>query len=69
MTTFVTAERHAFDPLGAGALLLGVLVLCLAIGAVLGLAAGSVGIGFAVGAVVGVPASIGAVYVRYRGAM
>ncbi len=56
------------DPLGAGALLLAVLVVCVGIGALIGWAAGSVGIGVAIGAVIGIPASILAVYRTYRGA-
>lgn len=62
------AQRTQFDPLGAGALLVAVLALCLGGGALIGLAAGSVGIGVGVGALVGVPASVAAVVVRYRGA-
>jgi hypothetical protein len=38
------------------------------LGALLGLAAGSLGIGLVIGAVIGVPASVLAVYHRYRGA-
>ena len=62
------AERTSFDPLGAGAMLLGVLVACVGIGALVGWAVGSLGIGFAIGAVVGIPAAIAAVYRAYRGA-
>jgi hypothetical protein len=61
------ANRIQPDPLGAGALLATVLALCVGAGALIGLAAGSVGIGVAVGSVVGVPASILAVVARYRG--
>jgi hypothetical protein len=68
MHSVVGAERTSLDPLGAGALLAGVLFACVGLGAVLGLAAGSVGIGIAIGAVIGVPASILAVYHRYRNA-
>lgn len=68
MTSLATVTRHAsFDPLGAGALLASVVVLCIGAGALIGLAAGSVGIGVGVGALVGVPASIVAVVARYRG--
>jgi hypothetical protein len=66
MTSGVAAARTTFDPLGAGALLLAVLVVCVGLGALLGWAAGSVGIGVAIGAVIGVPGSILAVYRRYR---
>ena len=62
------AQGTQFDPLGAGALLLAVLCLCVGIGAAIGLAAGNVGFGVAGGAIVGVPASIAAVVVRYRNA-
>jgi hypothetical protein len=61
------AQPTQLDPLGAGALLLSVLALCLGAGALIGLAAGSVGIGVGIGALVGVPASVAAVIVRYRG--
>ena len=60
------APRSEFDPLGAGAVLLTVLALCLGAGAAIGLAAGDAGIGLAIGAVVGIPASVAAVIVRYR---
>jgi F0F1-type ATP synthase assembly protein I len=63
----VAAERASLDPLGAGALLTGVLFACVGIGALVGYAAGSTGIGIAIGSVVGIPAAILAVYRRYRG--
>jgi hypothetical protein len=68
MTSGVAAARTSFDPLGAGALLLAVLVVCVGLGAVLGWAAGSLEIGVAVGALIGVPGSILAVYLTYRDA-
>lgn len=58
----------SFDPAGAGGLLLGVLALCIAIGAVIGWSAGAAGIGVLIGAVVGILAGTFAVYRRYRGA-
>jgi hypothetical protein len=66
MLASVAAGRTSIDPLGAGALLAGVLFLCVGAGALLGVAAGSIGIGIAIGAVVGIPASIVSVYVRYK---
>jgi hypothetical protein len=66
MQSVVAAERTPLDPLGAGALLAGVLFACVGLGAALGVAAGAVGAGIAVGAVIGIPAAIAAVYVRYR---
>jgi hypothetical protein len=62
------ADRPSFDPPGAGAMLLGVLFACVGIGALVGWAVGSVGVGIAIGAVIGIPASILAVYRAYRGA-
>jgi hypothetical protein len=64
----VAAERTSLDPLGAGALLTGVLFACVGIGALVGYAAGSLGIGVAIGSVIGIPAAIFTVYRRYRGA-
>jgi hypothetical protein len=61
----VTAQSQ-FDALGAGGLLLGVLVLCVGVGALIGLAAGSTALGVGVGALIGVPASVAAVVIRYR---
>jgi hypothetical protein len=66
VTPAKTAARTSLDPLSAGALLTGVLFACVGLGALAGWAAGSVGIGILVGAVVGIPAAIGAVYRRYR---
>ena len=47
-------------------MLLGVLVVCVALGALVGWLVGSVGIGFAIGAVIGIPVAIFAVYRTYR---
>jgi len=63
------APRTSFEPAGAGAILLTVTGAAIAIGAVIGWAAGSVGLGILGGAVVGLPCSIAAVYYRYRGAI
>jgi F0F1-type ATP synthase assembly protein I len=68
MITAAIAERQTLDPLNAGGLLLGVLVVCVALGALAGWAAGSVGIGFAIGAMIGIPVAIFTVYRTYRGA-
>ena len=67
MQSAVAAVPTLPDPLSAGALLAGVLFVCVGLGALLGLAAGSLGAGIAIGAVIGIPASILAVYRRYRG--
>jgi F0F1-type ATP synthase assembly protein I len=60
-------SRSSFEPAGAGAVLGGVTVAGIGAGALIGWAAGSPGIGALVGAVVGIPAGIFAVYRRYRG--
>jgi hypothetical protein len=50
MLASVAAGRTSMDPMGAGALLAGVLFACVGLGALLGLAIGSVGVGIAIGA-------------------
>ncbi len=62
------AQRPTFDPAGAGGILLLFLVVCAGLGALVGWAAGSVGIGILVGALIGIPAGTFAVYRRYRDA-
>jgi hypothetical protein len=62
------APRPSFNPAGAGGLLLAAAVACMAAGALVGWIAGSWGIGMLVGAVVGIPVGVVAVYRRYRGA-
>jgi hypothetical protein len=59
--------RSQFEPAGAGALLVATTVALAALGALIGWPFGSVGIGILCGSVVGIPAGIFAVYVRYRG--
>jgi len=60
------SPRASFEPAGAGALLGGVTAAGVGVGALVGWAAGSVGLGILGGAFVGIPASIFAVYRRYR---
>ena len=69
MLASVAAGRTSIDPMGAGALLAGVLFACVGLGALLGFAIGSVGVGVAIGSVIGIPAAIVSVYVRYRDSM
>ena len=69
MLSVVAADRTSLDPIGAGALLAGVLFACVGLGAALGVAAGSTGAGVAIGAVIGIPAAVLAVYFRYRNAL
>jgi hypothetical protein len=61
-------SRPSLQYAEAGGVLFGVLFSCVAVGALLGWPAGSVGVGILIGAVVGIPASIYVVYRRYRDA-
>jgi hypothetical protein len=61
--------RQTFDPAGAGALLVTGTAAGIAGGALIGWASGSLAYGVLIGAVVGVPLGIGAVYHRYGKAM
>jgi hypothetical protein len=61
------APSSSFRPAGAGALLTGTTVAGVGVGALVGWAAGSPGLGALGGAVVGIPAGVCAVYFRYRG--
>ncbi len=56
----------SFHPAGAGGLLLAVDALALGAGALVGWAAGSIGLGILGGAVAGIPLGVFAVYRRYR---
>ncbi|HSR24557.1 MAG TPA: hypothetical protein VLW53_13460 [Candidatus Eisenbacteria bacterium] len=62
------APRQTFQPAGAGALLASTTALGIGAGALVGWAAGAVGYGVLVGAIVGIPAGVFAVYRRYRDA-
>ncbi|MDP8910941.1 MAG: hypothetical protein M3M94_02605 [Actinomycetota bacterium] len=62
------APRQSFEPAGAGGILIGVTVAAIALGALIGWAAGSVGLGILGGALVGIPAGVYSVYRRYKGA-
>lgn len=60
------SARPSFQPAGAGGVLLGVLLAAIALGALIGWALGSAGLGMLGGAVAGIPLAGYAVYVRYR---
>ncbi|HEX6489941.1 MAG TPA: hypothetical protein VF002_01055 [Gaiellaceae bacterium] len=60
-------SRPTFQPAGAGAVLGTVTLAGIGVGAGIGWAAGSPGLGALGGAVVGIPAGVFAVYRRYRG--
>jgi hypothetical protein len=61
------ATQEPFPPIEAGALLVAVTVLVIAVCALAGWAAGSPTTGLVVGVVIGIPVGIFAVYRRYRG--
>jgi hypothetical protein len=61
--------RQTFDPAGAGALLITGTAAGIGAGALIGWAAGSVTYGILAGAVVGVPAGVVGVYLRYKDAL
>jgi len=58
---------RSFPPVEAGTLLILVTLLGVGAGTLIGWAVGSVGPGLIVGAVIGLPAGVFAVYRRYRG--
>ncbi len=60
------AQGPSFSLAGAGSVLIGFTAACIVVGALIGWAAGSVGIGLALGAVVGIPVGVATVVVRYR---
>jgi hypothetical protein len=57
---------RSFPPIEAGALLAVVTLLCVGAGSLIGWAFGSLRIGLIVGAVVGLPAGVSGVYLRYH---
>jgi F0F1-type ATP synthase assembly protein I len=61
------SSTKQFEPAGAGALLAGTTVAGVGVGALVGWAAGSAGLGALGGAIVGIPAGVFVVYRRYRG--
>ena len=63
-----SGRRQTFNPAGAGGLLLATMGACIGGGALVGWALEATDIGLLVGAVVGIPLGVFAVYRRYRGA-
>ncbi|HWE80814.1 MAG TPA: hypothetical protein VG265_04135 [Gaiellaceae bacterium] len=60
------SEPRSFPPVEAGALLAAVTAVVIGIGALIGWAAGSLKIGIVVGAVLGLPAGVFTIYLRYH---
>jgi F0F1-type ATP synthase assembly protein I len=61
------ADRPSFQPVEAGAVLIGAIGALAAVGALIGWAAGNLGYGLLAGVVVGIPAGVLTVYRRFRG--
>jgi hypothetical protein len=61
-----TQTTQSFSLAGAGSVLIGFTAACIAIGALVGWALGSVKYGFLVGALVGVPVGVATTVIRYR---
>jgi hypothetical protein len=61
------ADRPSFQPVEAGAVLIGAIGAFAAVGALIGWAAGNFGYGILAGVVVGIPAGVVTVYRRFRG--
>ena len=59
---------RTFHPAGAGGVLIGTTAAVIAVGVLIGWAAGSPELGFLGGALVGIPVGVFAVYKRYEGA-
>jgi F0F1-type ATP synthase assembly protein I len=58
--------RPSFNAAGAGGVLIGAILACVALGALVGWLAGSTGIGIVAGVVVGIPVGVLTVYRKYR---
>ena len=64
----VQPRASTFSLAGAGSVLIGFTAACIAVGTLVGWAAGNVGYGLAFGAVVGIPVGVAATVIKYRNA-
>jgi len=62
----VKPQQPTFSLAGAGSVLIGFTGACILVGALIGWAAGSVGLGIALGALVGIPVGVAATVIKYR---
>jgi hypothetical protein len=62
----VRPQQPTFSLAGAGSVLIGFTGACILVGALIGWAAGSVGLGIALGALVGIPVGVAATVIKYR---
>jgi F0F1-type ATP synthase assembly protein I len=61
-------SRPTMHPAGAGTLLITIMAACIGVGALIGWAVDAIGYGILIGVIVGVPAGVLGVYLRYRSA-
>ncbi|HZT91740.1 MAG TPA: hypothetical protein VFA05_06865 [Gaiellaceae bacterium] len=61
-------QRPTFSLAGAGSVLIGFTAACIAAGTLVGWAIGNLGLGLALGAVVGIPVGVAATVIKYRNA-
>ena len=59
-------QGPTFSLAGAGSVLIGFTAACVAVGTLIGWAAGNLGYGLAFGAVVGIPVGVAATVIKYR---
>jgi hypothetical protein len=64
----VQPQGPSFSLAGAGSVLIGFTSACIVVGTLIGWAAGNVGYGLALGAVVGIPVGVAAVVAKYHNA-
>jgi hypothetical protein len=62
----VVPQRPTFSLAGAGSVLIGFTAACIAAGTLVGWAVGNLGLGLALGAVVGLPVGVAATVIKYR---
>ena len=66
MLPAVEPQRPAFSLAGAGSVLIGFTAACIVVGTLIGWAVGNLGLGLALGSVVGVPVGVAATVIKYR---
>jgi hypothetical protein len=66
MVRAVEPPRPTFSLAGAGSVLIGTTAACIVLGTLVGWAFGRLGLGLALGAVVGIPAGVAATVTKYR---
>jgi hypothetical protein len=62
----VKPQQPTFSLAGAGTYLIGSTAACIVLGALIGWAVGRLGLGFALGAVVGIPVGVATTVIKYR---